>query len=123
MPNPLPLDQDTMNQLDDASPLFVDAVHCGDAETIARITSGLDRTELIGLAISIATLAESELNTVPVLSLVDPYEGWTKPQLREAHAAYGRGLRDYRTRLGERIYQRMRKRNKAEERREEAKTG
>nr|WP_212669295.1 hypothetical protein [Rhodococcus sp. 06-621-2] len=110
MSNPPVLDEDTIGQIDLDAPLFVDAVHCGDPEAIERIVAGLDRTALIGLAISIASLAESTEPTQPVLSLVDPSEGWSKPELRAAHAAYERGLRDYRTRLGERIYQRLKAR-------------
>jgi hypothetical protein len=41
---------------------------------------------------------------------------FTEDEAREAHAAWGRGIRDDRARIGERVYQRIRARRQRERR-------
>lgn len=121
--NPLPaapLDDQTCERIDSIAQDFIDAVHQGDAPAIARLTLGLDRTQLIGLAISVASLAESEITTLPILALVDATEGWSTPELRAAHAAYSAGDRRKKTAHGERIYQRLKKQEHRQQNRKAA---
>lgn len=83
----------------------------GDTNDVDRLTRNLSRTELIGLAISCAALADPDRTADELLAwLPDPgiTEGWTDEELRAAHAAHRKGDRTPRVRTGHQIYKRVR---------------
>lgn len=110
------IDEDTIERIDVVAPKFVDAVYFSGTADIEALVSGMAREHLIGLAISISTLAEPSEPVKPLLSLVDPTEGWSIPALRVAHADFQAGDRRKKAREGERIYQRISKRQSREKR-------
>jgi hypothetical protein len=90
----------------------------GDSGDVARLTAGLNRQQLIGLAISCAAMVDPNRSVTELLAWMnadDPREGWTDPELRRAHAGYTRGRRDEWTVQGERIYQKISKRRQRSE--------
>jgi hypothetical protein len=106
------MDSDTIDRIDELAIELVGIVRGenGSAQDVATLTRTLDRAELIGLAISIAALVDVDKSVPQLLAWMDPpdrYEGWTADELRDAHAAFGRGVRMDQIVKGEKIYQRV----------------
>lgn len=93
---------------------LVAAVHFDGAYDVAQITDGLDRDELVALAVVLAAMVDPEQSPADLLAWAEPpvsddanavYAGWRVADLRRAHAQRVKGLTDEWTVTGERLYQ------------------
>lgn len=106
------LDEATIDMIDERALELVAIAHGdGGKHDIARLTRDLDRAGLIALAVSVAALVDPDKSQAELLAwLPEPdrheiYQGWTADELRNAHAAYSRGVRMDQIVKGEQIYQ------------------
>lgn len=110
--DPSPLTRKQITDIDERALTLVAITHGdGDTNDVDHLTRNLTRTELIGLAISCAALADPDRTVDELLAwLPDPgiTEGWTDTELRAAHAARRRGDKSPRVMEGSRIYNRIR---------------
>ncbi|MHA4848782.1 hypothetical protein L1080_004440 [Rhodococcus sp. MSC1_016] len=104
-----------IHQLDSRALELVGIVHGGGGPAeVATLVRGLTPQQLTGIAISCAAMVDPDKQIGQLLEWMnrdDPSEGWTSDELKDAHTKYGRGVRTPSVVNGERIYQRLRKRN------------
>ena len=99
----------TTRQIDDIDKRAIELVAIahgdGDDRDVARLTAGLDRAGLIGLAISCAAMVDHNRTVTDLLAWLpvspDPHHGWAEHERRAANAAHQR-LRHQRTTTGRR---------------------
>lgn len=77
-------------------------------EAIGEFLDGLDVQDLYGLAVALAAMVPIDRPASDLLEWIDWADEsmWSQHNLRAAHAAYSRGIRDDFTITGERVYQR-----------------
>ncbi|QOH55235.1 hypothetical protein [Rhodococcus rhodochrous] len=88
----------TERQIDDIDKRALELVAIahgdGDDRDVARLTAGLDRAGLIGLAISCAAMVDHNRTMSDLLAWLptapDPHHGWTEQQRRAANNAHQR---------------------------------
>lgn len=123
MADPTP---DRITRLDTIAVELVGIVHGdGDVRHVARLVRDLDRTDLIGLAISCAAMVDPDRSLTELLAwmdhlaptappaVVDDESTWTPEELRQAHNSHKAGNRTARVVAGNRIYTRNQVRARA----------
>lgn len=115
--DPTLLPPEKIDRIDARATDLVGIVHGeGNRRDVARLVRDLDRTELIGLAISCAAMVNPDQRLDDLLAWLRPItsrpanlddeSGWTADQLRQAHAAFNAGDRRARVVAGNQIYNR-----------------